>query len=216
MGFKDCLQNPNTLSSINGVISLLNGGASDHECYAWLHQLLIKIFGFANNTGGWLVDAETDEMIYDAVVKLLDPHGPLFKVLLGNNQNMYQFPMNRLSFGMQSFIQQLKRKSKATSDDYNILGVYQHTLSYRYFLRKINSASTRDNGSFFVLSKFSKFIRKLYFRSYLLLDTFEYYLFCFFYFLTTNTRITLKTQSKQPSFESDNVSCFYRCTSLSE
>ncbi|KAF0982941.1 hypothetical protein FDP41_010920 [Naegleria fowleri] len=186
MGFKDCLQNPNTLSSINGVISLLNGGASDHECYAWLHQLLIKIFGFANNTGGWLVDAETDEMIYDAVVKLLDPHGPLFKVLLGNNQNMYQFPMNRLSFGMQSFIQQLKRKSKATSDDYNILGVYQHTLSYRYFLRKINSASTRDNGSFFVL------------------NTFEYYLFCFFYFLTTNTRITLKTQSKQPSFESDN------------
>jgi len=136
----------------------------DRECYASLHKILLRIFGFdeASNISGWLLEAETDDYVYDLIVRLLEPDGPLFKILFkyyNSSHNLYdvfQFPFEKLSYGMQYFLRQTIGGASGVVGSFDskmntaFNGILVNSPSYDFFLSKIGRMIQEKRGPPFI------------------------------------------------------------------
>ncbi|EFC46230.1 predicted protein [Naegleria gruberi] len=178
-------------TALKGVFNTLSKEtASYSECVQSLNQLASKLFGFGNSGTPWIVLAENDETMYEYVINLLEPEGPLFKMFFRNMgdvyQNTYYYPVGGLSFGMRTFTAELK--DKKNSDASSLLGIYVNTPVFRYFNEKIKTMGDGKN---------------------IQVNMFEYFLFCFFYFIMTNNKMSFKTEQKIPrTSDTDNFAGF--------
>jgi hypothetical protein len=70
-------------------------------CYNNFHHLIFSIFGYERKQS-WLHEAQTNATIYNQVMNLLKPTGPLFRIMFmylqtyGENNKHWRFPIGKL------------------------------------------------------------------------------------------------------------------------
>jgi hypothetical protein len=73
----------------------------ERTCYEQFHKIVCRIFGF-EGAKCWLEEAQYDEALYNSVMRLLKPDGPLFRLMFNiymrNADYEFQYPLNKLPF----------------------------------------------------------------------------------------------------------------------